>query len=145
MSDDPLDQPDKLPAWSWKDKPVGTSFTGEITEEPKLVQSRDFDTGDPAFWDDGNPKMSLVIGLNINGEDLSYWAPKPSASFAALIKARKEAGESLRKGGKLWMKLTERRPIPDKPKLNPQNIVEARYQPPTVVAGDPLDDEPPPF
>lgn len=67
-----------------KSKPVGTKYTGTIVETPKVVQSRDYDTGKPATWPDGNPKWSVVIGLEINGEKHSLWAPKPSSMFKAI-------------------------------------------------------------
>ena len=41
---------------------VGDSVTGEITHMEKRQQT-DLQTGQPATWDDGNPKMMLVVKL----------------------------------------------------------------------------------
>ena len=42
---------------------VGTTHTGVITDPPKAVQQNDFDTKQPAFWDDAKtqPKMQAVM------------------------------------------------------------------------------------
>ena len=73
--DDPLSY-DKAPSLSFKDAPVGTVFTGTITRAPKLVQARDFDSGTPKTWPDGNPVMSVVIMLEVEG-CLLYTSPSP--------------------------------------------------------------------
>lgn len=137
--DDPFDEPEKRPAWSWKDREVGAWFKATIVEEPKLVQGRDFKTKEPDTWPDGNPKMVAVTGLEIKGEEYSLWAPKPSALFRALVDAQKTAGARMRNGGELIVKFTAEKPTDG----DPQRLFEARYTPPAPVASDPLEEEPP--
>jgi hypothetical protein len=127
MSDDPFDVPEKKPSVSWKGAKIGTVYTMTVTDVPTEVQSRDFDTGEPATWPDGNKKMSVVIGVEIDGEKLNLWAPKPSALFAALAKVNKEDGP-IGVGGELKVRLSGQKKNPDKPRLNPQNLFQAKYK-----------------
>jgi hypothetical protein len=138
MSDDPFDVPEKKPAVSWKGAKIGTVVTGTVTDVPVEVRSRDFESGEPASWPDGNPKMSVVVGLLIDGEPYNLWAPKPSAMFAALAKAHKAdkeaGGQGIAVGGKLKVRLSGQKPNPDKPKLNPQNLFQAKFEPQDAFA-----------
>ena len=43
--------------------PVGTSFTGVTTAPPIASQQTNFDTRKPEYWDDGRPKMQLILEL----------------------------------------------------------------------------------
>lgn len=43
---------------------IGTTVAGDITEEPTIQQQRNFDTGEPEFWTDGNPKYMLVVNIH---------------------------------------------------------------------------------
>lgn len=130
------------PALSFKDAPIGTTYTGTVVKAPTLVQSRDFETGEPAFWPDNNPKMSVVVNLEVDGEERSLWAPKPSAMFAALQKAQVEAGERMSSGGKLSVKLTGTEPNKN-PRLNDRKIYAAKYEPP--AKSDPFANSQAPF
>lgn len=164
---DPFAGADKVPSISFKDAPVGTVYEGVVTEAPKLVQSRDFNTGEPAFWpakpgETPNPKMSVVIRLLLNdGEERSLWAQKPSAMFAAIGEAQKTSGKRIEVGGTLAVKFTGEKPHtdPDKVRKNlpPQKLYAAKYTPPaaspaddpwassaaTTAAVPPQNDEPP--
>lgn len=80
-------------------KPIGTKYVGRVTEEPKEVQARVYegpDKGNPAFWPDGNPKKTVVIGLEVNGEDRTLWAAKPSGMFTAVKEALQQPDGSIR-------------------------------------------------
>lgn len=125
--DDPFAGADKTPAVSFKDAPVGTTYTGVVTEAPRLVQSRDYESGEPAVWPDGNPKMSVVVNLTVDGEGRSLWAPKPSAMFRALADAQKQAGSRIEPGGTLAVKFTGEQPNAKNPRLNAQKIYAAKY------------------
>lgn len=135
--DDPLSY-EKAPSLSFKDAPEGTLYTGRITKRATLVQSRDFETGEPATWPDGNPKMSVVIQLDVQGETRSLWAPKPSAMFAALVEAQRHAGgHPMQEGGTLHVKYTGTIPNVKNPKLNGAKQYVCKYTPP---ASDPFTD-----
>lgn len=41
--------------------PIGTSYTGIVTEPPVLRQVNDYKDGMPLFWKDGNPQMQIAI------------------------------------------------------------------------------------
>lgn len=130
--DDPLGY-EKAPSLSFKDVPEGTVYKGVITARPKLVPSRDFETGQPKTWPDGNPVMSVVVMLDVEGEARSLWAQKPSSMFAALVAAQKNAGAGpMEEGGTLYVKFTGTTPNTKNPKLNPAKQYAAKYEPPTV-------------
>lgn len=142
--DDPFATYEKYPAVSFKNAPIGTEYAGEVIDPPKLVQARDYNTNEPAFWKDGNPKMTVVIGLKLdNGEKKSLWAPKPSAMFRALADAQKEAGKRIENGDRLRVKLTGTKPTGD-PKKEDQKLYAAKLSAGTPQAeADPFDEKPP--
>lgn len=115
---------ESAPSISFKDAPIGTVQTITVTDAAKLVQSRDFDSGDPVYWVPGQtgkkstlvsdqPVMSAVInGDDEQGDPRSVWAQKPSALYAA-IKAAQAAVEPkyrLKPGDKLAIKLIGEEP-----------------------------------
>jgi hypothetical protein len=129
--DDPLSV-ESAPSLSFRDAAVGTMYRGTIVRRPELVQSRDFESGLPKTWPDGNPVMSVVIVLDVQGEERSIWAQKPSAMFRALVEAQKEAGgKPMAEGGILDVKFVGEEPNKKNPKLNAQKLYKARYTPPT--------------
>ena len=139
--DDPLSY-EKAPSLSFRDAAVGTMYKGVITSRPKLVQSRDFESGEPKTWSDGNPVMSVVIMLDVQGEARSLWAQKPSAMFAALVAAQKEAGVGpMEEGGTLYVKFIGETPNAKNPKLNKAKQYAVKYEPPTKA--DPFADTTP--
>lgn len=73
-------------------KPVGTRIGGRVLKTPSLVQRRNFTTKLAEFWPDGNPKMSVVVDMNVDGEDMSLWVKKPSQLFKAFGEAIEAAG-----------------------------------------------------
>lgn len=131
---DPFAMTSSSPSVSFKDAPIGTSYTGKVVEAPQLVQARDYESGDPAFWPDGNPKMTVVTKLLVNGEERSLWAPKPSAMFAAIAKAQQDAGASIQVGGTLTVTYVGDKPNEKNPRLNPAKQYEAKYVPADAFA-----------
>lgn len=134
---------ESTPALSFKDAPVGTSYTGVVTRAPELVQSRDIDTGELAYWPanpDGsrNPKMSVVLNITMpTGEERSVWATKPSQLYSALGAAEKAAGAAIAIGGTLTITLTGEKPNATNPKLNAQKLYTATYAPGSAFAEQP--------
>jgi hypothetical protein len=122
------------PSVSFDKAPVGTTYTGTVLELPAMVQARDFETGNPATWPDGNPKMTVVTKLSVDGEERSLWAPKPSAMFAAIADAQKAAGAALAIGGTLTVTYVGDKPNATNPRLNPAKQYQAVYQPPNAFA-----------
>lgn len=132
MSDDPFDTPEKKPAISWKGAKKGAVLTGTVIEEPTEVQERDFKTGELVYWDraEKQPKMKVVIGLEVDGEEKNLWMGKPSAMFAAIRDALKQEDGSrlsIRKGGILKIKYTGDKKTD---KGSPARQFKAKYEPP---------------
>ena len=125
MSTDPLAE-SSAPSLSFKDQPIGTSYTFTVVGTPEMVQSRDFKTKEPATWPDGNPKMSYVIKGLLDGQPVSLWAARPSAMWAALVAARAEAGVPLDDGAQLTVTYSGSKP---KPGMDPQKLYTASYVP----------------
>ena len=134
---DPLEY-EKAPSLSFRDKPIGHTYVGTVLGPASLVQSRDFETGEPATWPDGHPKYSVVIRLEMDGEPYSLWAPKPSAMFAALVAAQKQAGTRIGAGGTLHVRFSGETPNVKNPKLNAAKQYQCKYVPPVT---DPFADE----
>lgn len=131
---DPFAGSTKTPSVSFKDLPVGSSQTGTVVEAPKMVQSTNFDTGEPDFWDAARtqPKMSVVTRLRMDdGEERSLWAQKPSAMFRAIGDAQQKAGKLLGVGDKVTVTFVGEKPNPDKPRLAAQKLYEV-----VITAGD---------
>lgn len=128
---DPFAGGDTVPSISFKDAPIGTSYTGTVTEAPSLIQARDYETGQPAFYADGNPKMTVVTRLALTtGEERSLWAPKPSSMFTAVADAQKKAGALVGVGGRLTVTFTGEKPNETNPRLNAQKLYTVTYMPP---------------
>jgi hypothetical protein len=136
MSVDPFEAAERVPAVTFKDKPKSTSYTVTVRGNAEKVQGRDFETGELAVWKnkDGStsPKYSAVIPVTMeDGEDRALWAVIPSAMFAALQEARKQAGNKpFEKGGKLTVQYYDDKPNEKNPRLNPAKQYRARYEPP---------------
>lgn len=95
-------------------KQIGDSVTGFVFYEPEVRQARDFDTGQPAVWPDGNPKMQMIVVLMTDlageqGEDdmghRTLYIPQSSNMARAVGEAIHKAGaKKLEIGGKLRVK-----------------------------------------
>lgn len=125
---DPFQQ-ESTPAVSFRDAQVGSTVTGIVVKAAQLVQSRVFETGALATWPDGNPKMSAVVALSIDGELKSLWAPKPSAMFAAIGAETKRIGRGLKPGDTVEVTLSGTKPNTRNPKLNPQKLYTVKVTP----------------
>ncbi len=139
--EDPFSGGVKTPALSWKDLPIGSTFTLRITEPPTLVHSRNYDDGTPAYWDTGKtqPKMCAVItakvltGPHSVGELRGVWAKKPSSLFAAIAAAQAESGERLAVGGILKLKFAGETKHENK-RFNAIKNYKATYEAPDAFA-----------
>lgn len=134
---DPFAGGEGNPSISFKDAPHGTTYRGRVAELPALVQSRDFETGNPATWPDGNPKMVVCTTLEIDGQLFSLWAPKPSALFAAIKDAQNKAGSQIAVGGILEVTYTHDEPNKTNPRLNPAKQYRVTYTPPDAFGEEP--------
>jgi len=93
-------------------KAVGDEFTGKVLGPAVKLQTKDFDTDEPAFWpakegQQPQPKLAHVVNLEIDGETYSLWCPIPSDLNSKFLAAVKEEGvKNVAEGGTLTVKLT---------------------------------------
>ena len=146
---DPFSGGEKVPSLSWKGLPIGSLFILEISAPAKALQSRNFDTNLPDYWDPDKtrPKMSAVVNVRVLqgphsvGEDRSIWAQIPSNLFVAIKEAQKAVDRRLEPGGILHLKFIGETPHEDKRK-NPIKNYAARYTPPAMAQqSDPFTDQ----
>lgn len=136
-NDDPFSGGSKTPSLSWKGVPVGSVFTLKVLEPAKLLQSRNFDTNQPDYWDPEKtqPKMSAVVNVHVVagphsvGEDRSIWAQKPSSLFVAIADAQRAAGAMIAAGGTLHLKFDSETPHTNT-RYNAIKNYLAKYEPP---------------
>lgn len=57
-----------------------------------VEQDRDYDTGDPLFWDDGRPKKIVALFGPADGADPGTWWVRGRRAERALREALREAG-----------------------------------------------------
>ena len=150
-NEDPFASAEKTPSLSWKNQPINTVFVCEVLEAPKLLQTRNYKTGKPDYWDDDptQPKMAAVINVLVQagphsvGEKRSIWAQKPSNLFVEIREAQTTAGALIAPGGILQLKFVGEVPHSD-PKNNPIKQYKARYSPPAGGSDDAFGDTAPP-
>lgn len=139
---DPLADAESTPAVSWKNMPIGTSYTGTVVDPPQQVQSRDFDTGELRTWDNGDPIWDVVTKLDIDGEVKGLWASKwkkEGSLYSALAKAQKALGRRIQAGDVLTVTFVGEEPNERNPKLNPRKLYTVELKPGAPGSGsDPL-------
>jgi hypothetical protein len=135
-SPDPFDY-ESVPSLSWRDQPVGTIFTLEIVEPAKTLQSTDYESGEPAWWDaeKTRPKLCAVLNVKVlrgphsEGEIRSIWAPIGASNlFFALKEAQSKAEAKFAPGGLLEIRFAGTRKH-ENPRFNDIKEYEAQYDP----------------
>lgn len=121
----------------------GTVVRGTVLNaEPR--QQRDFDNGQPLTWDDGKPRMELVVTLqtkDVDPDDESDDGVRVLYAKANMLKAIKEAVRphgGIAIGGELAVKYTgdgEQK----KRGFNPPKLYKAQYEAPAKTVS--LDDD----
>ncbi len=148
-------------AAKFEDKAFGTVIGGEIISDPRMQQQRDYTTGDPITYPDGNPAMQMVITVQAyppGGQHPDGSDDDGQRAFYIKGQMRTAVGDALRKagakaparGGKLWLRYERDEPVTLKNGRpgNPQKIYAAKYEPPAQAAagqffGDQADTPPP--
>jgi hypothetical protein len=110
-----------VPSVSFKDAKVGDSFTGTITNL-ETAQVRNYDSGEPEFWDDGKPKLQIVVTLDtdyidpeLEGDDGTRKVYLAGQKLTAAKQAMKEAGiQKLEKGFKFTISYVGTKPSSNK-------------------------------
>jgi hypothetical protein len=123
---------------------IGDTVSG-IVKSFDMRQQTDFDTGKPSFWDDGKPKMMLVVNLQTElqteddddgvrviyarGGNFQVASGKGTAMSVAIRDAMKRAGASeFVDGAKLTIQHSGLA-VP-KGRFQPAKLYTATYQPP---------------
>lgn len=133
---------------------IGDTVSGVIKEMKKRQQT-DFVTGEPQYWNDGSPKLMLVVQLQtelqesedddgirtvyLRGGNFTVAKGKGSSSLVAVKDAVKRSGaeDGIQPGGKLTMQYSGEGPAPAKG-MNAAKLYTASYQPPSYSVS--LDD-----
>lgn len=122
---------------------IGDSVTGKVVSAPTARQSRDFDSGEPAWWDDEkkDPKMEVVVIIQANTIDpeiegdtgeRSVVLPKGSARFRAVQTAVRASGaKGIEVGGTLTVTYTEDGEKPKRRGAQAPKLYKAKYEAPT--------------
>ncbi len=126
---------------------VGTLVKGEILDLT-VQQQRDFATGLPKTWPDGNPMEQLVIAIQTDLRDPSIEDDDGKRRIfidnkrkrEAVAAAKKASGAKLARGGMIAMKCTGEEPSKT-PGFRAAKTYVAQYRPPTAdgAANDLLD------
>lgn len=131
---------------------IGDSVTGQITVIEELQQT-DMDTGQPAVWDSGQPKMMVRVELQTEQRDPSNPGddgrrsvylkgsrkPESKSSLAAVLVAVQQGtggGRSIQTGGTLTLTYSGDG-VPSRKGYNAPKQYEAVYAPPAVDLGGP--------
>ena len=110
---------------------IGANVTGFLIEDPQSTQQTDFETQEPAFWKDGQPKMQVVLRLSdADGEEVRVFVR--GRMLTAVKKAARAAGTPLRAGGEI--SITYVNDGEAKRGLHPPKLYEAVYDAPTQQA-----------
>ena len=116
---------------------VGDMISGRITRVYQ-VQQTDFDTREPLWWEDGQPKMQVVAVIDVAGEGLRSFYIGSKGMREAVRDACRDAGRGLRPEGFLTVKYVGDGE-PFKKGARPPKEYQAAYDPPGVKKIPPLD------
>lgn len=141
-----------VPAAKFPDGLFGTIIGGVITSEPRMQQQRDYTTGDPITYQDGNPAMQMVIVVQTDQHDPAIEGDDGQRALYVKGQMRQAVGEALRKagarkperGGRLLVKYLEDKPttLKNGKPGNAQKIYAAKYEPPAAQAAGQFFDDP---
>lgn len=140
------------PSWSFKDKPLGTTYVGVVARaitNADIQQQTTPGTGQPATYRDGRPKwvmrVPLVVAMDPSYPDGEATWYVTGQSRDELVRAMREAGAPdgpPEAGAKIQVTLTARKPSRT-PGFNPSNQVSVRYESPAVEKAEPRSDAAP--
>lgn len=125
---------ESAPSLSFKRVKEGHTYSTKILSLPVVRQQRDFESGEMLTWPDGNKREVVVMKVEVDGEEFSVWAKKPSSLFSALQNAQKEAGTRFAVGGTLDITWESSEPNAKNAKLNDVKIYKAKYAAPDALA-----------
>lgn len=121
---------------------VGDSITGTVATPPTLRQQTDIQTGKPVSWDNGDPKMVLVVQLQTSQRDdadddglrnlyLAGGFKRATLQKAVADAVRSSRSTGLDVGGTLTVQFTGEEPS-DTKGFHPAKLYAAKYAPPSA-------------
>lgn len=124
---------------------IGVKVSGVIVEMKKQQQT-DMQTGEPQFWNNGEPKMMLRVTLQtdmrtsdddeglrsvyLRGGNFTAVTGKGTSSLVAVKDAVRRSGKGIEPGGRLTLEFSGLGQAPSKG-FNPPKLYVADYQPPS--------------
>ena len=111
---------------------IGTTHKGTVVDKTARQQT-DFTTGEPRFWQNGDPMMEVIITLALDDGDEGRLFIR-GQMLAAVRQAVAWAGATtIDVGGRLAVRFDREEPNKN-PRFNPVKIYVAQYEPPTKAA-----------
>lgn len=86
-------------SWSWKDKPIGTSYAGIVeraVHQGDIKQDTDISTGAPATYKDGRPKLTMWVPMLVTPDQMY---PEGKASWPVNSSVRDELARAMAAAG----------------------------------------------
>jgi hypothetical protein len=118
---------------------IGDTVTGEITGAPYLQQKTKFGTNQPDFYDNGDPRMQILIPLQTSGGDDSaddgqrtLYVSSPLLKRAIAAAIRDTGADDLTVGGSLTVTFTGFDPQSKNP-ANQAKLYTASYAVPAAA------------
>lgn len=118
----------------------GDVCSGVIVTEPRVVQQNDYDTGKPAFYEDGNPMMQCIVTVQTDERDPDKEDDDGKRDIYikgqlkyAVSQALKAAGSKAPKVGGLFTVTYTHDGERTSPKKKPPKQYVATYVPPETV------------
>lgn len=122
---------------------IGTTLSGQITQPPRVEQQKDLNTGEPKFWNDGQPMQQLLVTIQTtlrdpaidqdNGERTFYIKAKMLAAVREAV--RRSGAKGLEVGGTLSITYTGDGEA-TKRGFNPPKLYSASYTAPSAAAAN---------
>jgi hypothetical protein len=135
---------------SAKFKNFGDQVAGTIDDDPIATQQTDIDTGTPLTWNNGDPRMQVVVTLATDLRDDSeddglrkVYIKGKSMTAAVRDAVRKAGAKGLERGGQLTVTYTGDG-VAERRGLNPPKLYSASYAPPSQAAVNAVLEQPEP-
>ncbi|WP_134324696.1 hypothetical protein [Cumulibacter soli] len=125
---------EKIPGAFDKNSPLGATVTGTIVKA-EIVQMRDFVTGNPETWDDGNPKNQVRIVLDVNGDKQAVYIKAWGVGTQNLKDAVHAAGMTDLDVGATFTATFESVIPSDNPKFSDTKVFAYGLKPASATAG----------
>jgi len=120
---------------------IGATVRGTVIRS-EVAQQTDYASGTALTWDDGSPKMQVIITLQTDERDPQIADDDGQRKLyvrgqmqAAIREALRTAGAKLEAGGLLGVQYIADKPS-EKRGFNPAKQYQAQYQPPAAVAAN---------